>query len=48
MTSGRQRTCLEPTARRIAEVLGVPVEVVFDPVVPNNTRRSGKQQQVAA
>lgn len=47
MVSGRQRTCTTDTAKRIAEVLGVPVEILFDPVVPSAARRSVKQDKAA-
>lgn len=30
LTSGRRRSCEPPTARRIAEALGVPLDVLFE------------------
>src|SRR5437868_6598481 len=36
---GRRSSCLPVTAQRIAEVLEVPLEVLFDPEIPPVTRR---------
>ncbi|MGV0109798.1 helix-turn-helix domain-containing protein [Arthrobacter sp. CP30] len=44
LTSGRNRTCTPETAERIAEVLGVDVTVLFDPVEPTAMRQNGTGQ----
>jgi len=46
LTSGR-RKCLEPeTAERIAEVLGAPVEALFEPVAPSAKRQITRSQRL--
>lgn len=48
LTSGRRR-CLEPeTATRIAEVLNVPVEVLFEPISPSAKRQATRSQRLQA
>lgn len=48
LTSGRRR-CLEPeTATRIAEVLNVPVEVLFVPVAPSAKRQTTHRKTLQA
>lgn len=43
LTSGRKTSCEPRTAQRIAEVLGVPLEILFDPKIPTSGRSITKQ-----
>lgn len=36
LTSGRRRSCTPLVAERIAEVVGVPVDILFVPTAPSN------------
>jgi len=38
LLQGRRRSCTPVMAQRIAEVIGVPVEVLFVPTKPRNKR----------
>jgi hypothetical protein len=40
LLSGRKNTCLPVTAQRIAEVLEVPVEILFVPTAPSAAREA--------
>lgn len=44
LLSGRMKSCEPVTAQRIAEVLEVPLEILFVPVPPSVTQESVKQQ----
>lgn len=46
LTSGRKTSCEPKTAQRIAEVLGVPLEILFDPNVPTSAPSTAKQSSV--
>lgn len=48
LTSGRRSTCTPYIAERIAEVLGVPVKVLFLPTAPSNARRIPASQMARA
>lgn len=48
LVSGRSRGCLPGRARRIAEVLDVPVEVLFRDHGDTSSRRPGVQRQLDA
>ena len=45
MVAGHQRTAKATTAARIAEVLDVPVEILFDPVIPSSNAGSNKPRR---
>jgi hypothetical protein len=40
LLAGRRTSCEPGTAERIAEVLGVPLNVLFDPKVPTTARQT--------
>jgi|SRR5665647_2458596 len=48
LVSGRKTSCKPRIAERIAEVLEVPLDVLFIPRVPSATQVSAKRQTVAA
>ena len=48
LTSGRRTTCTPFIAERIAEVLDIPVKVLFLPQAPAKTRRIPASQMVRA
>jgi hypothetical protein len=56
LLTGRRRSCTPVMANRIAEVLAVPVEVLFTPEIPPNKRqtdarrapRRGDQELISA
>jgi len=48
LTSGRRTSCLPLTAERIAEALGVPLDVLFVVHAPNASTTGVKRQKVAA
>jgi hypothetical protein len=48
LTSGRRSSCLPETARRIAEALEVPMDVLFVTHVPSATATPVKRKKVAA
>jgi hypothetical protein len=56
LLTGRRRSCTPVMATRIAEVLAVPVEVLFVPEIPSNKRqtdarrapRHGDQELISA
>jgi hypothetical protein len=39
LLTGRRKSCTPVMASRIAEVLGVPVEILFAPSIPRDKRR---------
>lgn len=43
-----RKSCKPATAKRIAEVLGVPLEALFVPVTPTNGASSTKRRKAAA
>lgn len=47
LTSGRRRCLLPETAKRISEVLGAPVEVLFEPVIPSDKRQTNHSHRAA-
>ena len=48
LTSGRRSSCKPETARRIAEALEVPIDVLFVVHVPSTSTTGAKRQEVAA
>lgn len=48
LTSGRRTSCTPAVARRIAEALEVPLEVLFVPSTSSNGQIHGKQKETAA
>lgn len=48
LTSGRRATCTPYIAERIAEVLGVPIKVLFLPQEPSKARRIPVSQMARA
>ena len=44
LTSGRSTTCTPETAQRIAEVLGVPLDVLFEPRTPSGVQSANKPE----
>lgn len=48
LLSGRRRSCEVVTARRIAEALEVPLEILFVPETPSVARPTGKRKAGAA
>lgn len=43
LLAGRRKTCQPKTAGRIAEALGVPLDVLFVPTAPSNALQITKQ-----
>lgn len=43
LLQGRRKNCLPKTAERIAEALGVPLEILFMPSAPSNALQNAKQ-----
>lgn len=48
LTSGRKNSCEPQTAERIAEALGVPINVIFLPEEPTDKRQSYNHRAVIA
>lgn len=48
LLSGRCTSCKQSTAEEISEVLGVPLEILFDPKVPTSTSHVTKSKATAA
>jgi len=48
LLSGRCTSCKQSTAVEISEVLGVPLEILFDPKMPTSTRRTANTKGTAA
>lgn len=47
LTSGRRSSCLPDTADRIAQVLGVPTDVLFEERLTSGERSNDKQETAA-
>lgn len=47
LLAGRRRSCEPKTANRIAEALGVPVEILFEVHMSSAEQSTGKQKAVA-
>lgn len=45
LTSGRKKTCTPELAERIAEALGVPVDLLFVPSVSADSGRNDRSEQ---
>lgn len=48
LLADRRRSCEPKTANRIAEALGVPVEILFDVHVSTTAQRNGKSKAAVA
>lgn len=48
LTSGRRRSCEPITAQRIAEAIGVPLEVLFVPEMASASNPDSKSEKVPA
>lgn len=48
LTSGRRSSCTPMVAQRIAEAVGVPLEILFVPEMTSSDSAVGKQEKVPA
>lgn len=48
LLAGRSKSCLPVTAERIAEALGVPLDVIFVPETPSATQSATKREDIPA
>ena len=48
LTSGRRRSCTPVVATRIAEAIGVPLDILFVPALPNTGSSIASQKKVHA